>query len=71
MAKYYFIDVTVSKAQNVVQITNHTAVFHRIISPVDGKSMEGTQSEKAPQCRDFEREGKVMKCTEVSELRSS
>lgn len=30
--------------------------------------MEGTQSEKAPQYRDFEREGKVMKCTEVSEL---
>ncbi|XP_068856951.1 zinc finger FYVE domain-containing protein 16 isoform X1 [Aphelocoma coerulescens] len=36
-----------------------------ILSPVDGKSMEGTQSEKAPQCRDFEREGKVIKCTEV------
>ncbi|XP_053858500.1 zinc finger FYVE domain-containing protein 16 isoform X2 [Vidua macroura] len=36
-----------------------------ILSPVDGKSMEGTQSEKAPQYRDLEREGKVMKCTEV------
>ncbi|CAN8220688.1 unnamed protein product [Coccothraustes coccothraustes] len=36
-----------------------------IWSPVDGESMEGTQSEKAPQYRDFEREGKVVKCTEV------
>ncbi|KFO75713.1 Zinc finger FYVE domain-containing protein 16, partial [Cuculus canorus] len=37
----------------------------RILSPVDGKPMEGTQSERLPQGRDFEREGKVMKCTEV------
>ncbi|NXA22009.1 ZFY16 protein, partial [Ibidorhyncha struthersii] len=37
----------------------------RILSPVDGKSMEGTQSEKVSQGRDFEREGKVMKCTKV------
>ncbi|XP_071436278.1 zinc finger FYVE domain-containing protein 16 isoform X2 [Pithys albifrons albifrons] len=36
-----------------------------ILSSVDGKSMEGTQSEKAPQGRDFRREGKVLKCTEV------
>ncbi|XP_035165980.1 zinc finger FYVE domain-containing protein 16 isoform X2 [Oxyura jamaicensis] len=36
-----------------------------ILSPVDGKSMEGTQSEKVPHSRDFEREGKVLKCTEV------
>ncbi|KFV95193.1 Zinc finger FYVE domain-containing protein 16, partial [Eurypyga helias] len=36
-----------------------------ILSPVDGNSMEGTQSEKVPQARDFEREGKVIKCTEV------
>ncbi|KFO83014.1 Zinc finger FYVE domain-containing protein 16, partial [Buceros rhinoceros silvestris] len=36
-----------------------------ILSPVDGKSMEGTQSEKVSQGRDFERKGKVMKCTEV------
>ncbi|NXE83271.1 ZFY16 protein, partial [Cochlearius cochlearius] len=36
-----------------------------ILSPVDGKSMEGTQSEKVPQGRDSEREGKVLKCTEV------
>lgn len=33
--------------------------------------MEGTHSEKAPQYKDFEREGKVMKCTEVSEFYSS
>ncbi|KAM4878545.1 LOW QUALITY PROTEIN: zinc finger FYVE domain-containing protein 16-like [Sylvia borin] len=37
----------------------------RTLSPVDGKSMEGTQSEKAPRYRDHEREGKVLKCTEV------
>lgn len=30
--------------------------------------MEGTQSEKVPQGRDFQEEGKVMKCTEVSKL---
>ncbi|KAM6110025.1 zinc finger FYVE domain-containing protein 16 isoform 2-T2 [Phoenicopterus ruber ruber] len=36
-----------------------------ILSPVDGKSMEGTQSEKVPQGRDFERDGKVLKCAEV------
>ncbi|NXC21233.1 ZFY16 protein, partial [Corythaeola cristata] len=36
-----------------------------ILSPVDGKPMEGTQREKVPQGRDFEREGKVMKCNEV------
>ncbi|XP_035752491.1 zinc finger FYVE domain-containing protein 16 isoform X2 [Egretta garzetta] len=36
-----------------------------ILSPVDGKSMEGTQSEKVPRGRDFERDGKVLKCTEV------
>ncbi|POI31700.1 hypothetical protein CIB84_004549, partial [Bambusicola thoracicus] len=36
-----------------------------ILSPVDGKSMEGTRSEKIPHTRDFERKGKVLKCTEV------
>lgn len=55
----------------MVLIINHTIIFHRILSPVDGKSMEGTQSEKASQGRDFEREGKVMKCTEVSKLHCS
>lgn len=41
-------------------------LFHRVISPVDGKSMEGIWSEKLLQGRDFEAEGKVIKCTEVS-----
>uniref|UniRef100_A0A669Q9T8 Zinc finger FYVE domain-containing protein n=1 Tax=Phasianus colchicus TaxID=9054 RepID=A0A669Q9T8_PHACC len=36
-----------------------------ILSQVDGKSMEGTRSEKIPHTRDFERKGKVLKCTEV------
>uniref|UniRef100_A0A8C9FED8 Zinc finger FYVE domain-containing protein n=1 Tax=Pavo cristatus TaxID=9049 RepID=A0A8C9FED8_PAVCR len=36
-----------------------------ILSPVDGKSMEGTRSERIPHTRDFERKGKVLKCTEV------
>ncbi|XP_068781121.1 zinc finger FYVE domain-containing protein 16 [Struthio camelus] len=36
-----------------------------ILSPVDGKSMEGAQSEKVLQGGDFETEGKIMKCTEV------
>jgi len=50
---------------------NHTAIFRRILSPIDGKSMEGTHSEKVSQGRDFEEEGKVMKCTEVSKLHCS
>lgn len=49
-------------------IINNAIIFCRILSPVDGKAMEGTQSEKAPHSRDFEREGKVLKCTEVSKL---
>ncbi|XP_064902498.1 zinc finger FYVE domain-containing protein 16 [Columba livia] len=36
-----------------------------ILSPVDGISMEGTLGEKIPQGRDFEREGKILKCTKV------
>ncbi|NWQ79960.1 ZFY16 protein, partial [Columbina picui] len=36
-----------------------------ILSPVDGISMEGTLGEKIPQGRDFEREGKILKCTQV------
>ncbi|KFQ37422.1 Zinc finger FYVE domain-containing protein 16, partial [Merops nubicus] len=36
-----------------------------ILSPVDGKSMEGTQKEKIQQGRSFEKKGKILKCTEV------
>lgn len=54
--------------QNVILVVDNTILFHRILSPVDGKSMEGTWSEKIPHIRDFERKGKVLKCTEVSKL---
>lgn len=54
--------------QNVIAIVDETTLFHRILSQVDGKSMEGTRSEKIPHTRDFERKGKVLKCTEVSKL---
>ncbi|XP_054843026.1 zinc finger FYVE domain-containing protein 16 [Eublepharis macularius] len=37
----------------------------RITSPIDGKSMEGAQSEKIVQEGDFEMDGKLVKCTEV------
>ncbi|OPJ82145.1 zinc finger FYVE domain-containing protein 16 [Patagioenas fasciata monilis] len=36
-----------------------------ILSPVDGILMEGTLGEKIPQSRDFETEGKMLKCTKV------
>ncbi|NWQ89901.1 ZFY16 protein, partial [Burhinus bistriatus] len=50
---------------DICWVENEEKTNKRILSPVDGKLMEGTQSEKVPQGRDFEREGKVMKCTEV------
>ncbi|XP_068032630.1 zinc finger FYVE domain-containing protein 16 isoform X1 [Anomalospiza imberbis] len=50
---------------DICWVENEEKTNKGILSPVDGKSMEGTQSEKAPQYRDLEREGKVMKCTEV------
>ncbi|XP_015470563.1 zinc finger FYVE domain-containing protein 16 isoform X4 [Parus major] len=50
---------------DICWVDNEEETNKGIISPVDGKSMEGTHSEKAPQYRDFKREGKVMKCTEV------
>ncbi|KAM6304445.1 zinc finger FYVE domain-containing protein 16 isoform 2-T3 [Podargus strigoides] len=50
---------------DICWVENEEKTNKGILSPVDGKSMEGTQSEKVPHGRDFEREGKVMKCTEV------
>ncbi|XP_009572066.1 PREDICTED: zinc finger FYVE domain-containing protein 16 [Fulmarus glacialis] len=50
---------------DICWVENEEKTNKGILSPVDGKSMEGTQNEKGPQGRDFEREGKVMKCTEV------
>ncbi|XP_075382613.1 zinc finger FYVE domain-containing protein 16 isoform X2 [Mycteria americana] len=50
---------------DICWVENEEKTNKGILSPVDRKSMEGTQSEKVPQDRDFEREGKVMKCTEV------
>ncbi|XP_054507602.2 zinc finger FYVE domain-containing protein 16 [Agelaius phoeniceus] len=50
---------------DICWVENEEKTNKGILSPVDGESMEGTQREKAPQYRDFEREGKVMKCTEV------
>ncbi|XP_027736664.1 zinc finger FYVE domain-containing protein 16 [Empidonax traillii] len=50
---------------DICWVENEEKTNKGILSPVDGKSIGGTQSEKAPQGRDFEREGKVIKCTEV------
>ncbi|CAN0306597.1 unnamed protein product [Bubo scandiacus] len=50
---------------DICWVENEEKTNKGILSPVDGKSMEGTQSEKVLQGRDFEREAKVMKCTEV------
>lgn len=37
----------------------------RIMSPVDGKSLEGVPSVKMQQEAEFESDGKLVKCTEV------
>ncbi|XP_050768479.1 zinc finger FYVE domain-containing protein 16 isoform X1 [Gymnogyps californianus] len=50
---------------DICWVENEEKTNKGVLSPVDGKSMEGTQSEKVPQGKDFEREGKVIKCTEV------
>uniref|UniRef100_A0A8C8B0C6 Zinc finger FYVE domain-containing protein n=1 Tax=Otus sunia TaxID=257818 RepID=A0A8C8B0C6_9STRI len=50
---------------DICWVENEEKTNKGILSPVDGKSMEGTQSEKVLQGRDFEREAKVMKCSEV------
>ncbi|NXH41146.1 ZFY16 protein, partial [Dicaeum eximium] len=50
---------------DICWVENEEKTNEGILSPVDGKSMEGTRSEKASLRRDFEKEGKVMKCTEV------
>ncbi|XP_041282569.1 zinc finger FYVE domain-containing protein 16 [Onychostruthus taczanowskii] len=50
---------------DICWVENEEKTNKGILSPVDGKSMEGTLSEKAPLYRGFEREGKAMKCTEV------
>ncbi|KAM9262790.1 zinc finger FYVE domain-containing protein 16 [Morus bassanus] len=50
---------------DICWVENEEKTSKGILSPIDGESMEGTQNEKVPQGRDFEREGKVMKCTEV------
>ncbi|KAM6230934.1 zinc finger FYVE domain-containing protein 16 isoform 2-T3 [Porphyrio hochstetteri] len=50
---------------DICWVENEEKTNEGILSPVDGISMEGTLSEKVPQGRDFEGEGKVIKCTEV------
>uniref|UniRef100_A0A7M4E0A4 Zinc finger FYVE domain-containing protein 16 n=1 Tax=Crocodylus porosus TaxID=8502 RepID=A0A7M4E0A4_CROPO len=50
---------------DVCWVESEEKVNEGVISPVDGKSMEGIWSEKLLQGRDFETEGKVIKCTEV------
>ncbi|XP_030113567.4 zinc finger FYVE domain-containing protein 16 isoform X1 [Taeniopygia guttata] len=50
---------------DICWVENEEKTNKGILSPVDGESMEGTRSEKAPQYRGFKKEGKVMKCTEV------
>ncbi|NWH69861.1 ZFY16 protein, partial [Piaya cayana] len=50
---------------DICWVENEEQTNKGILSPVDGKPMEGTQSEKLPQGRDFERDGKVIKCTQV------
>ncbi|XP_067172329.1 zinc finger FYVE domain-containing protein 16 isoform X2 [Apteryx mantelli] len=50
---------------DICWVENEEKTNKGILSPVDGKSMEGTQNEKVLQGGDFEAEGKIMKCTEV------
>ncbi|XP_025070537.1 zinc finger FYVE domain-containing protein 16 isoform X3 [Alligator sinensis] len=50
---------------DICWVESEEKVNKGVISPVNGKSMEGIWSEKLLQGRDFEAEGKVIKCTEV------
>ncbi|KAM6475251.1 zinc finger FYVE domain-containing protein 16 [Liasis olivaceus] len=50
---------------DVCWIENEEKTNMRITSPIDGKSMEGVQSEKIVQEERFEVDGKLIKCTEV------
>ncbi|KGL82038.1 Zinc finger FYVE domain-containing protein 16, partial [Tinamus guttatus] len=50
---------------DICWVENEEKTNKGIVSPIDGKSMEGTQSEKVLQGGDFETEGRIMKCTEV------
>ncbi|XP_039401049.1 zinc finger FYVE domain-containing protein 16 isoform X3 [Mauremys reevesii] len=53
---------------DICWVESEEKVNQGVISPVDGKSMEGIQSEKILQ-GDFETEEKLMKCTEVFYIR--
>ncbi|XP_077203586.1 zinc finger FYVE domain-containing protein 16 isoform X2 [Paroedura picta] len=50
---------------DICWVQNEEKTNMRITSPIDGKSMEGSQSEKIIQEGDFEMDGKLIKCTEV------
>ncbi|XP_015283594.1 PREDICTED: zinc finger FYVE domain-containing protein 16, partial [Gekko japonicus] len=50
---------------DICWVQNEEKTNMRITSPIDGKSMEGTQNEKIVQEGDFEMDGKLIKCTEV------
>ncbi|XP_013918771.1 PREDICTED: zinc finger FYVE domain-containing protein 16-like [Thamnophis sirtalis] len=50
---------------DICWIENDEKTNMRITSPIDGKSMEGVQSEKIVQEECFEVDGKLVKCTEV------
>ncbi|XP_048359419.1 zinc finger FYVE domain-containing protein 16 [Sphaerodactylus townsendi] len=50
---------------DICWVQNEEKTNMRITSPIDGKSMEGVQSEKIVQEEDFEMDGKLIKCTEV------
>ncbi|XP_067425318.1 zinc finger FYVE domain-containing protein 16 [Emydura macquarii macquarii] len=50
---------------DICWVDSEEKVNQGVISPIDGKSMEGIQSEKILQGGDFETEEKLMKCTEV------
>lgn len=50
---------------DIFWVDSEDKVNQGVISPVDGKSMEGIQSERILQGEDFETEEKLMKCTEV------
>ncbi|XP_070599194.1 zinc finger FYVE domain-containing protein 16 isoform X2 [Erythrolamprus reginae] len=50
---------------DICWIENDEKANMRISSPIDGKSLEGVQSEKIVQEECFEVDGKLIKCTEV------
>ncbi|NXH09700.1 ZFY16 protein, partial [Bucco capensis] len=55
----------IEECVDVCWVNNEDRTNKGVLSPIDGKSMKGTQSEKLSLCRDIERSGNILKCTQI------